>query len=360
MALSAAGATVIAAGINATQHAFNGISTGIRNRKSYKYTRQINKELYDYQRERDAMANKYNREMAELAYSQNLSQWNRENAYNHPSAQMARYREAGLNPNLIYSQQNLSASSPSIQYPSADFASAPNLHIPDVETVRLDNLSNIGNILMNYQSLRSQQLDNDIKEVTKDDAIADSYNRVMLGKYQSEIGYYETLATFKDLLEKYGKDKLIPFYMDGRNHDGLQSRQQELTHKRNGILMFTPDEYQTIINDGKKDMHQYNYETHQKGFTLSEYMAEHEKTRSAREKAQLAGDDFLAEVYKAKASILNRLVQRDKDGNVKFTTLLNPDLHNELKTLDMILNNSSLYDSAGDVLGILSKLLIKK
>ncbi|MBQ3410774.1 MAG: hypothetical protein IJH30_03380, partial [Bacillus sp. (in: Bacteria)] len=43
----------------------------------------------------------------------NLAQWERENAYNSPIQQMQRYREAGLNPNLIYGQQNLSAASPS-------------------------------------------------------------------------------------------------------------------------------------------------------------------------------------------------------------------------------------------------------
>lgn len=31
-----------------------------------------------------------------------LEDWNRQNAYNHPSAQMSRLREAGLNPNMIY------------------------------------------------------------------------------------------------------------------------------------------------------------------------------------------------------------------------------------------------------------------
>lgn len=35
-----------------------------------------------------------------------LADWNRQNAYNAPAQQMQRYKEAGLNPNLIYSQQN--------------------------------------------------------------------------------------------------------------------------------------------------------------------------------------------------------------------------------------------------------------
>jgi hypothetical protein len=35
-----------------------------------------------------------------------LADWNRQNAYNNPKQQMQRYKEAGLNPNLIYNQQN--------------------------------------------------------------------------------------------------------------------------------------------------------------------------------------------------------------------------------------------------------------
>lgn len=47
-----------------------------------------------------------------LANEQNQRQidfWNMQNAYNTPAAQMARYQAAGLNPNLVYNQQNLSS-----------------------------------------------------------------------------------------------------------------------------------------------------------------------------------------------------------------------------------------------------------
>lgn len=37
---------------------------------------------------------------------QNIGLWNMQNEYNNPKAQMQRYIDAGLNPNLIYSQQN--------------------------------------------------------------------------------------------------------------------------------------------------------------------------------------------------------------------------------------------------------------
>lgn len=45
-----------------------------------------------------------NKELAEYAYSKDLEMWNLQNAYNSPQEQMKRFKEAGLNPNLIYGQ----------------------------------------------------------------------------------------------------------------------------------------------------------------------------------------------------------------------------------------------------------------
>lgn len=74
-----------------------------------------------------AVQNSRNRQFAKeqalLENRLNYEQWMRENAYNTPSAQMQRYIQAGLNPNLLVGgHQNLSASSP--QMTSAKDASA--------------------------------------------------------------------------------------------------------------------------------------------------------------------------------------------------------------------------------------------
>lgn len=69
--------------------------------------------------------NQANRELAEYSYQQNLAQWNRENEYNSPTAQMARLQEAGLNPNLVYgsgSAVQSSASSPQYDAPTMQAA----------------------------------------------------------------------------------------------------------------------------------------------------------------------------------------------------------------------------------------------
>ena len=50
------------------------------------------------------LQNRWRREAAEYEWSKNLEMWNRVNQYNLPSAQMKRFKDAGLNPNLIYKQ----------------------------------------------------------------------------------------------------------------------------------------------------------------------------------------------------------------------------------------------------------------
>lgn len=52
------------------------------------------------------LTNQANRELAEYQYQKNLENWHMQNAYNTPEAQMKRFKDAGLNPNLIYGQGN--------------------------------------------------------------------------------------------------------------------------------------------------------------------------------------------------------------------------------------------------------------
>lgn len=60
-------------------------------------------------RRRQREQNEANRRLADEQAAYNLAQWDRVNAYNHPQQQMDRFREAGLNPNLIYGTGTASA-----------------------------------------------------------------------------------------------------------------------------------------------------------------------------------------------------------------------------------------------------------
>lgn len=60
---------------------------------------------------------KKNRELAEFQNEANQEAIDRQNAYNSPQSQMARYSQAGLNPNLIYSQGSPGNQSSISSYP---------------------------------------------------------------------------------------------------------------------------------------------------------------------------------------------------------------------------------------------------
>lgn len=83
---------------------------------SLQNNRNIDKQLAAQSRE-NAMTREHNLQLAKLQNQWNIAQWNNENAYNSPAAQMQRMKAAGLNPDMMYGggvSGNLSASSPSM------------------------------------------------------------------------------------------------------------------------------------------------------------------------------------------------------------------------------------------------------
>lgn len=60
----------------------------------------------------------YNYLMKQQEQAHDLELWKMTNEYNLPSAQMQRYQDAGLNPNLVYSQQQQASAPPAFSAPS--------------------------------------------------------------------------------------------------------------------------------------------------------------------------------------------------------------------------------------------------
>lgn len=82
----------------------------------HQQNRNIDKQL-SAQALENSKNRQYNLELAKMQNAWNIEQWNRENAYNSPAAQMERMRQAGLNPDMMYGggvSGNLAASSPSM------------------------------------------------------------------------------------------------------------------------------------------------------------------------------------------------------------------------------------------------------
>lgn len=104
----------------------NGISQVASNTMSQKKWRERQKYLEDQQIRAEKRQYDYNIDLQNYAYNKNLEQWHLENAYNSPAAQVARYKSAGLNPNLIYGDGGAmaAANSPTMQIEGSN-AAAP-------------------------------------------------------------------------------------------------------------------------------------------------------------------------------------------------------------------------------------------
>lgn len=96
------------------------------------------------------LANQGNMELAKYAYQQDLEMWNRQNAYNTPSAQMQRYREAGLNPNLIYGSGSSAGNATNAPSFNPSHINPEIKRTPDYGAI-------IGSAIGQYNQLRLQQ-----------------------------------------------------------------------------------------------------------------------------------------------------------------------------------------------------------
>jgi hypothetical protein len=83
------------------------------------------------------ITNKQNRKRA-------LEDWNRQNAYNHPTQQMQRLKEAGLNPNLVYGGGATTLAQP---------VKTPEAQVPNIDVQKVPET--IGQ----FQGIKNQQLE---------------------------------------------------------------------------------------------------------------------------------------------------------------------------------------------------------
>lgn len=112
------------------------------------------------------VSNSGSKKSQERANKYNVDFWNMQNAYNHPTQQMARLRDAGLNPNLIYGTSPTSAvgnaegiapakaAEYNLQNPLASIGSISNLKNTEAQT---DNLNTQNTVLANEALLKSAQ-----------------------------------------------------------------------------------------------------------------------------------------------------------------------------------------------------------
>lgn len=145
------------------------------------------------QQDENQKTRQYNLMLAQLQNQWNQQQWERENAYNSPIAQMQRYKDAGLNPNLIYGQENLSAASPEMTSGSPGYSA---------DTSAIAQMPTIGDAALRGldTALKAAQIKNIEADTDKKNAETEGQ------KYQNVI--YKADADVADQMAK-GKLKLL-------------------------------------------------------------------------------------------------------------------------------------------------------
>lgn len=158
------------------------------------------------------MNNQYNQRMLEKQIAYNYDIWNKENAYNTPAAQRARYEEAGINPNLVLSNLS-SGTASSIQGIDPKAASEVNrAENPAMATQaeRANTLQGLNNAAQNLVSTAAQ-ISNSQKQFaeTKQVNIENQYRAQQLMKNLEGTGLKnKNMALENDYLNQSMEDRV--------------------------------------------------------------------------------------------------------------------------------------------------------
>lgn len=139
----------------------------------------------------------FNTQMYERQRADALADWERNNAYNSPSQQMQRFKEAGLNPNLVYGQMQNAQPIRSVD------AKAPDFVAPRIDT------SQVGDIVSNYYNIKQQDLA--IKQQQKALEMANEQikSQQMKNNYDSSFTYSTEVGGIRKQQLQESVDKTI-------------------------------------------------------------------------------------------------------------------------------------------------------
>lgn len=189
--------SILSAIIGGATGIFNAFQTGKQNKKQEQFSLDM-----------------YNRQRADA-----LADYNMQNQYNSPQSQMARFKEAGLSPHLIYGQTNNAA-----PVRSSD-AKQVNYVAPTVDPSSL-------NLLGNYYQLQSQE------QQIKNLAAQGDLIKAQALKTKSETDW-------RNLQKEFFTDT-IPYRMEGMNVKNLltgsqyRKTEEQITQVQQQVKMIRP------------------------------------------------------------------------------------------------------------------------
>lgn len=203
-------------------------------------------------------------QMTDYLYSLDLEQWNRQNAhnlemwnlqnqYNSPAAQMQRYKDAGLNPNLIYGQGQPGMASPVQQAPGINSKGSPAEMAKIFPLQKLDFVNTMMGIRMQDQQLQNMEaVKTQTEAETKLKVLEAALKAIELGFRPQEIEYLldkmdfektlwpDEAALLKGSVKKMGEETLNLISQRGliETEKGLKDVEKNIKQKE---LDFLPE-----------------------------------------------------------------------------------------------------------------------
>lgn len=177
------------------------------------------------------------KEMAEYNNQMAEKHWQMQNEYNAPSAQMARYKEAGLNPYLVYG--NMENSAGAISTPAAE--------TPDIsEPVGFNPLKALSDSVVAYQNIVAQEQANTNAKIQSDILAAQAVS----AQAKAEMDQFKA----RHQEEKYSVEKAI---LDTKNQRDAFELTLSQKYKEQEILVGLEKKKQDIdsmkIGDREKE-----------------------------------------------------------------------------------------------------------
>ena len=118
---------------------------------------------YQMQKKLIQQQNEYNNQQYEKQRADNLEFWKIQNEYNSPYSQMLRYKEAGLNPLLMYGNTNTSTAT--LQGGTAPMTEKPEIKMNPMDLI--NNLMGVMSLMSISEDVKGKRIENEIKDKTK-------------------------------------------------------------------------------------------------------------------------------------------------------------------------------------------------
>ncbi|QCS36431.1 minor capsid protein [Capybara microvirus Cap3_SP_374] len=197
----------------------------------------------------NAQTNRYNQELARLQNQMNIDQWNRENVYNSPQAQMARMKEAGLNPNLIYG--NINTDTPQLSGKLTAGTPQQRLDPATINTLAQGQLMKAQARNLNADS-EGKEIDNETKSEMNRSTIDEIQSRIQCNQATARRIEKESEKIVQETVNLEKEGQLLDVDLEYRAKDyeariDLLKKQADLTEEQAKAVVIQADLYREQI-----------------------------------------------------------------------------------------------------------------